>query len=1164
MEISENDLTSSPHEASSGRRKSGRAVKAPEKFVPDVSSSQLVNGSSKRKRGAGGEGNEENDASHEGESDEDEEEESADEEELKERAKKTRRPVAKKAKTNGQPKVNGAVAHNPAMPIRLPARPKKKGKKVTVAKEQAEGLYAEIFISTEELDEVAAVWVSRFEANDAEALCSLVNALLKSAGCDEKITEHDIQDTDNIPNKLNDLSEGYQNLNIVDYPLISKSKDFATFRTSMQDFYAALVDTIHKSGILYTEEPLMENLTSWVTAMAESKVRPFRHTATLVAMSIVDGLCKASKSQYESTAKTLRLLEGEKKKKKGSNKARMAELEQMVEEGKNRSDDLAVSIKHYWEGVFIHRYRDIDPKIRAECAEGLGSWAHTLPETFLEGSYLRYMGWMLSDSTSSVRQEVVEQLEKLFGVKENHPALRHFIERFRERMIQMATRDCECDVRVSTVALLDVVREGGMLLPDDIDIIGKLIFDPEARVRKAIVDFFADNVNESNEAKVDELIEDIGSREDLLRLLKGPEDTDRPARLDWIKLKCLAELLSAYDSEESEDIPSQIQRGPGNNSDFINATGVESRFSLATQVLFGNNKIPEVKKWRQLAEYLLFDKTITSSNNDEPRNKIMLALQLEEKEETILLEVMNASVKLTLAEFEDSGKHGRKKKPSKGDATETKESVAFSLAALIPRLLSKFGSSPNAAAIVLRLEHLLNLSVFQELRQDSTTYAGLLDNISSQFTGHEDQKVLNEAIAAFLHARSFEDLEDVTEEKLQLLWQDVIDTLLVLVRNEAHLTIRGDISRESLTAISNTIRRISKLASISDCVEIFESSPSGSSLKEPITILLELVARGNLEEPDAEVDDIEDELVSSAMRSVMFYFMWKIRAMRQMAPDHEIPPGEAELFKERQVDFSNYLLQCLSSRVDIDAFRLLSTGIYLDFYTLFSTLRDDYPELVGMIGPEAQAEITSIFVGMEKQYAKKAKKNLEPPQGDEEPEDVEEEAEEDPTEVNDSERQNEILMAEKRLCELTGKLILAISAKVIDASGSLKGKLCARLQRNRNKLGVNFKTAISFLDKPKPKEKRSHKSKAQQAATAAKKNAKSEEKVAEDAEDEIEDDDPFAEAPEEGTREDLRRRELLEEDNEDEDGIESVEGNQNGVGEAAADHDEDEDEMMGD
>lgn len=56
------------------------------------------------------------------------------------------------------------------------------------------------------------MWVSRFEANDAEALCNLVNALLKSAGCDEKITEHDIEDSDNIPNKLNDLSEEYQNV----------------------------------------------------------------------------------------------------------------------------------------------------------------------------------------------------------------------------------------------------------------------------------------------------------------------------------------------------------------------------------------------------------------------------------------------------------------------------------------------------------------------------------------------------------------------------------------------------------------------------------------------------------------------------------------------------------------------------------------------------------------------------------------------------------------------------------------------------------------------------------------------------------------------------------------------------------------------------------------
>lgn len=59
---------------------------------------------------------------------------------------------------------------------------------------------------------MAATWVKRFESSNTEALCDLVNALLKSAGCDEKINEHDIEDVDNIPNKLNDISEEYQNV----------------------------------------------------------------------------------------------------------------------------------------------------------------------------------------------------------------------------------------------------------------------------------------------------------------------------------------------------------------------------------------------------------------------------------------------------------------------------------------------------------------------------------------------------------------------------------------------------------------------------------------------------------------------------------------------------------------------------------------------------------------------------------------------------------------------------------------------------------------------------------------------------------------------------------------------------------------------------------------
>ena len=125
--------------ATASRRKSGRAVKAPEKFVPEVTSSHAGPAGSKRKRT--GE-DAENDASDvEDEPDESEEEIESEGEEArkprrKPKAKTARKPAAKK------PKVNGNTTHEdaPAPAIRLAARPKKP-RKVPVVDEDAEGLY---------------------------------------------------------------------------------------------------------------------------------------------------------------------------------------------------------------------------------------------------------------------------------------------------------------------------------------------------------------------------------------------------------------------------------------------------------------------------------------------------------------------------------------------------------------------------------------------------------------------------------------------------------------------------------------------------------------------------------------------------------------------------------------------------------------------------------------------------------------------------------------------------------------------------------------------------------------------------------------------------------------------------------------------------------------
>jgi cohesin complex subunit SA-1/2 len=143
-EISENDAMSSPNANTTGsvRRKSGRAVRVPEKFQP-APTTQSENTNGKRKRGgANVDEDEENDVDEqEEESEEDEEEEESEEEEetkaTRRKAKTSKKPVAKKAK------VNGTASDDDAPALKLPNRPKK-SKKVAIVDESAEGLYGEL------------------------------------------------------------------------------------------------------------------------------------------------------------------------------------------------------------------------------------------------------------------------------------------------------------------------------------------------------------------------------------------------------------------------------------------------------------------------------------------------------------------------------------------------------------------------------------------------------------------------------------------------------------------------------------------------------------------------------------------------------------------------------------------------------------------------------------------------------------------------------------------------------------------------------------------------------------------------------------------------------------------------------------------------------------
>lgn len=54
-----------------------------------------------------------------------------------------------------------------------------------------------------------------------------------------------------------------------------------------------------------------------------------------------------------------------------------------------------------FRGVFVHRYRDLLPDIRAVCIEELGIWLKMDPEYFLNDKCLKYLGWTLHDKVNA-------------------------------------------------------------------------------------------------------------------------------------------------------------------------------------------------------------------------------------------------------------------------------------------------------------------------------------------------------------------------------------------------------------------------------------------------------------------------------------------------------------------------------------------------------------------------------------------------------------------------------------------------------------------------------------------------------------------------------------------------------------------------------------------
>ena len=375
--------------------------------------------------------------------------------------------------------------------------------------------------------------------------------------------------------------------------------------------------------------------------------------------------------------------------------------------------------------------------------------------------------------------------------------------------------------------------------------------------------------------------------------------------------------------------------------------------------------------------------------------------------------------------------------------------------------------------------------------------------------------------------------------------------------------------------------RISNLAGITDSTIVLETAPSPRSKNRkaqheaPFNTLIHLTKRGLLpEEDDEDIVKSETELVTNSMRTLLFYFMWKVQALSSSLANGKASFNTSyfETLTKNRETFTSVLLEIIDARSGLDDLRFFATTTYLDLQTLFSTLRNaghgvgndedvifQTQSLVHEVPQKAQALVSKVHNAAERIFVKKSGRELEPAQ-DEAPasEDEEEEEEDEEDEAVIKERLRASIVAEQRLCELTGKLVLAIVGRVIDASGSKRGSLKKRLLRNKSDLGQNYREVLSYMEDRKPRSAPRNKGKQPakpaegQGPAPGNKDFKSAERIDDDDDEEGEQAEPI----EEDEEDDLRARGLVEEDI-DQDNEENEELN---VGSP----DPDEDEVMGD
>jgi hypothetical protein len=652
-----------------------------------------------------------------------------------------------------------------------------------------------------------------------------------------------------------------------------------------------------------------------------STYRPFRHTATLVALKIINQLCTVAEKTRVELNNATRQINAEKTK-KIKNNDRIRTLKRTHTTAQSRCKDLEEYLTEFFESIFVHRSRDVESVIRNECYKELCNWMLNYQGFFVDNAYLRYYGWSFNDQSASVRSETIKSLIKLYKVEDIATKLSTFTNRFMPRIEEMALFDVDVYVRVNAIQLcsalfkikVDVLSEKSRKQ------LSNMIASDIPRVRKSAAPFVRALIDTN---MIDPLVKDVTES------LSGGRRSQASVSVNktWVTFKAVASFLveqstSIIEKENNDEMQLDLES--------LSSILAEKRNCIITNIVEALwDQMPELQDYATLSDFLLRDHSRSQQDDDvmDTGNDIEDCYRLTEDEETVLINVFVTCIRTAMVKGLDKNMPEGTRDKRKLDSTfweENKNELSRHLVQVLPKLLSKHSDDTIRTTQLVTVPALMNLNVYLELRAEQE-YEELLQKLVKVYLGAILTDLLTNCADSLQHMSKNTSLLEINK----LHMSDLTDAVVNQVRDvcSGKDLVTANYTPALIHSVSVSMLRLACLINFTDATAAMDDAQGMSmNVTDYVGALVDRAVFGNEKEKNISL---------SALTVLSRYMMWKCNALSASSNANEVIP-----VIERRRDWVIDKFTELVKGVDVTPLhdiRVAAFGYLVDIYWLFTS-----------------------------------------------------------------------------------------------------------------------------------------------------------------------------------------------------------------------------------